>query len=291
VKFAFVAAQRNYWPVTVQCRLLEVSTSGFYQWLRRKPGLRAEANAQLQLEIRRVLRESRGCYGSPRVHHQLRAEGLVCSQGRVARLMRQLQLRGRRPQRFVVTTQSGGAFQAADNLLARRFAPDGVPALVSDITGLQTAEGWLYLAVVLCLRTRQVLGWSMSARLHGSLGLDALQMAVQQHSIPPGTLHHSDRGAQYVGRSFRALLERHGLVSSMSRSGDCYDNAVAESFFATLKRELGQPRPPASRSAARQLVFDYIEVFYNRRRLHSTLGYVTPEVYAKLCSVASSTVH
>ncbi len=200
-------------------------------------------------------------------------------------------IQGCRPRRFVLTTQPGGAYAPSANQLARRFAPAGVWALVADITALPTAQGFLYLAVVLSLRSRRVLGFSMSARLDGALGLDALRMAQSRCPQPAGTLHHSDRGAQYVGHAFAALLAQHGLVASMSRKGDCWDNAVAESFFASLKRELAQPRPPATRQAARALVFEYIEVFYNRRRLHSSLGMHTPEEYEKLIADTTPRVH
>lgn len=288
MKFGFIAAA---WPVAVQCRVLAVSASGYYRWRGRRPGRRACAGLQLAGQIRAVHAASRGLYGSPRVHRQLRAAGTACSRGRVERLMRGLGLQGRSPRRFVVTTLAGGAYRAADNRLARRFTPGGVPALVSDITALETGEGWLYLAVTLCLRTRRVLGWSMGEQLHGALGLEALRMALLRCPQPAGALHHSDRGGQYVSGSFQALLGRHGLVASMSRPGNCWDNAVAESFFATLKRELGQARRIATRSLARQLVFDYIETFYNRRRLHSSLGYATPEAYAKLITDAIPPVY
>lgn len=230
--------------MALQCRVLAVSTSGYYGWRSRKPGLREQANAALLEQLRAAHTASRRSYGSPRLHRELRRQGLTCSRGRVERLMRRHGLAGCRPRRFVVTTQPGGAYAAADNLLARRFAPGAVSALVADISYLPTAEGYLYLAVVLCLRTRRVLGWSMSERLHGGLGLNALRMALERYSIPQGTLHHSDRGGQYVSHAFQALLAQHGLVASMSRPGNCWDNAVAESFFASLKRELAKPSTP-----------------------------------------------
>jgi transposase InsO family protein len=282
VRFAFIAAHAQQWPVALQCRVLAVSASGYYAWRRPRPGRRAADEAALLEQLRAAYVASRRTYGSPRLHRELRRQGVVCSRGRVERLMRRHGLAGCRPRRFVVTTQSGGAYAPAENLLARRFAPGAVGALVADITYLPTDEGYLYLAVVLCLRTRRVLGWSMHERLHGGLGLDALRMALERCPPPPGTLHHSDRGGQYVSHAFQALLRQHGLVASMSRPANCYDNAVAESFFATLKRELAQAKRPATRSAARQLVFDYIEGFYNRRRLHSSLGYATPEAFATL---------
>ena len=287
MKFGFIWAHRTVWPVRVQCRVLGVSPAGYYAWAGRGTSARAQDNARLLARIHAVHLASRGRYGSPRVHAQLRLEGWRCSRGRVERLMRAAGLQGRRPRDFVLTTQAGGAYAPAPDLLRRRFAPAGVPALVADITALPTAEGWVYLAVVLCLRTRRVLGFSMSARLHGGLGLEALRMALGRSPQPPGTLHHSDRGGQYVSHAFRALLKQHGLNASMSRKGDCWDNAVAESFFASLKRELAQPRQPATRQEAMAAVFEYIEVFYNRRRLHSSIGYQTPEAYAKLITEAT----
>jgi putative transposase len=291
VRFGFIFEHRAVWPVRVQCRVLQVSPAGYYAWARRAVSERARGNAELLQRIRAVHLASHGRYGSPRVHAALRRQGAACSRGRVERLMRAAGIQGQRPRRFVLTTQPGGAYEPAADQLQRRFAPGGLSALVADITALPTAEGYLYLAVVLSLRSRRVLGFSMSARLHGGLGLEALRMALGRSSWPPGTLHHSDRGGQYVSHSFRALLEQHGLTASMSRKGDCWDNAVAESFFASLKRELAQPRQPPTRRAAMALVFEYIEVFYNRRRLHSSIGMQTPEEYEILTVEASSCVH
>jgi putative transposase len=291
VRFSFIAAHRDVWPVRVQCRVLGVSASGYYAWRRGTPSARSQADAQLLARIEVVHRGSRQLYGSPRIHGALCSAGVRCSRKRVARLMRCAGIRGRTPRSFVVTTQPGGAYSAAANLLQRRFAPGTVEALASDITALPTAEGFLYLAVVLSIRTRAVLGFAFSDRLHGGLGLEALQMALERSPQPAGTLHHSDRGGHYASHAFQALLLRHQLVASMSRAGDCWDNAVAESFFATLKRELGQPRLRPTRAETAQQVFEYIEVFYNRRRLHSSLGYETPEAYGKLIAKASSCVH
>lgn len=286
MKFCFIQYHRHEWPVRVQCRVLGVSPAGYYAWLKRPVSARAQANHELLEHIRAVHSANRGLYGSPQIHRLLCSSGRRCSRGRVERLMRAAGIQGRRPCSFVMTTLPGGAYAAAPNLLERRFAPGGVNALVADITALPTAEGFLYLAVVLSLRTRRVLGFSMSAKLHGGLGLEALKMALARSPQPAGTLHHSDRGGQYVSHAFQALLEQHGLVASMSRAGDCYDNAVAESFFATLKRELASPARPVTRKAAMAMVFEYIEVFYNRRRPHSSLSYRTPEEYERLIAQA-----
>lgn len=282
---------RHLWPLRVMCRALGVSASGYYAWLRRGLSVRAQDNAAYLQKIEEAHRASHGIYGSPQIHAELKANGQRCSRGRVERLMRQAGIRGCPPRRFVLTTQPGGAYEAAPNLLARRFAPGTVSALVSDITALPTAEGFLYLAVVIELRTRSVIGHSMSSHLHGALGQEALRMALLRCPQPPGTLHHSDRGGQYVSHAFLALLRKHQLVPSNSRAGNCWDNAVAESFFATFKRELAQYGKVKTRKEMEAKVFEYIEVFYNRRRRHSSLGYQTPEAYAKLLEESILNVH
>jgi transposase InsO family protein len=287
VKFCFIDEHRKRWPVRVMCRVLEVSAAGFYAWRKRPTSRRARSNAELLSEICRVHRKHHGLIGSPTVHSLLREGGIASSRGRVGRLMRAAGIRGRGPTGFVLTTvHAGGEYRAADNELQRRFAPGTVAALVADITALPTREGSLYLAVVISLRSRRVLGYSMSAQLTGNLGIDALKMALERYPQSAGTLHHSDRGGQYVSHAFRALLEKHGLTSSMSRPGNCWDNAVAESFFATLKRELASPKIPETRKAAMAMIFEYIEVYYNRRRPHSSLGYKTPEEYERLLAEA-----
>jgi transposase InsO family protein len=240
------------------------------------------ASAALVERIRAIHRASRGTYGSPRVWRELQAAGHACSRHRTARLMRGYGIRGQAPRRFVVTTHAHGKYAVADNLLARRFAPGAVGALVADITWLPTGEGPLYLAVVLSLRSRRVLGWATSDRQHSSGALAALRSAVERCPQPPGTLHHSDRGVQYASHAYQALLAQHGLVASMSRPANCYDNAVAESFFATLKKELGGRHCPPTRQAAQTLVGDWIENFYNSRRRHSAIGYRSPLDYEKL---------
>lgn len=293
MNYSFIAAHAGRWPLRQQCRVLQTAASGYYAWQRRRPSRRALANAQLAVEIRRVCGEHKGRYGSPRVCRQLRAEQIACSRGRVARLMRQLGLRGRTARSFVQTTQPGGRYCPAQNELQRDFQPGGREALAADITALRTEEGWLYLAVVLSVQTRRVLGWSTHEQLHGALGSAALRMALARHSIPRGTLHHSDRGGQYTSGAFQRLLRQYGLRASMSRPGNCYDNAVAESFFATLKRELGETQEYkfANRQAAQQAVYEFIEGYYNSRRMHERLGYLSPEAYAKLLPASISPVH
>ena len=263
------------------CRVLAVSRSAYYAWCANPPSPRAIENARLVDQLREIHRQSRRTYGSPRVHRVLRQAGLRCSRARTERLMRQYGLRGQRPQRFIPTTQTGGSYAVADNLLARRFEAGALNALIADLTVLRTQEGYLWLAVVLSLRSRRVLGYAMHERRHSSIVLDALRMALAHGPLPPGTLHHSDRGTQYASHAYQALLAQHQLVPSMSRPANCYDNAVAESFFATLKRELSQTRPPR-RDDLERLIGEWIECFYNDQRLHSSLGYTTPNAYEKL---------
>jgi putative transposase len=282
VKFAFIAGEKAAFPVTVLCRTLAVSRAGFYAAQARPPAARARADAQLAVEIAAIHGESRQRYGSPRVHAELRARGQGVSRKRVARLMRHRGLAARRRRRFRVTTDSRHAFPVAANVLARQFAapaPDTV--WVTDITYIPTGEGWLYLAVILDLCSRGIVGWAMSERITRQLPLDALGMALGRRRPSPGLLHHSDRGSQYASGDYQTHLARHGFVGSMSRRGDCWDNAVAESFFATLKVELVHDALWPTRAAARGAVFEYIEVFYNRQRRHSSLGFLSPLAFER----------
>jgi len=282
VKFAFIAGEKAAFPVTVLCRTLAVSRAGCYAAQARPPAARARADAQLAVEIAAIHGESRQRYGSPRVHAELRARGQGVSRKRVARLMRHRGLAARRRRRFRVTTDSRHAFPVAANVLARQFAapaPDTV--WVTDITYIPTGEGWLYLAVILDLCSRGIVGWAMSERITRQLPLDALGMALGRRRPSPGLLHHSDRGSQYASGDYQTHLARHGFVGSMSRRGDCWDNAVAESFFATLKVELFHDALWSTRAAARGAVFEYIEVFYNRQRRHSSLGFLSPLAFER----------
>jgi putative transposase len=264
------------------CCWLGVSAAGYYAWRRRQPSRRELESAQLSEHIALIFAASRCRYGSPRVHARLRAEGRGCSLNRCARLMRSAGLRAVRRRSWMTTTESAGTWRPEPNVLARRFRPGQVDAWAADLTAIRTLGGWLYLAVVLDLTTRRVLGWSMDSRASGQLALDALQMAVERHPPAAGVLHHSDRGGHYASYAYRAKLAQHGMVASMSRPRDCWDNAVVESFFATLKGELLNGTPVCSMGQSRALVFEYIETFYNRQRLHSSLGYRSPEDYAKL---------
>jgi len=282
VKYAFIAEHTESYPVRILCRVLAVSASGYYAWRHRQPSRRQRDNAKLAEQIRAVHVASRHTYGSPRVYRDLREQGVGCSLNRVARLMREQGLKVQRKPRYVVTTESGGTMQAAPNLLDRRFAAGGVPAWVTDLTYVRTNEGTLYLAVVMNMYSRRIIGWSMGSTPAGRLALDALKMALATLTPATGQLHHSDRGGHYASNVYRALVRRHGLQQSMSRKGDCWDNAVIESFFATLKCEMLYRQQIPTRQQARQMIFEYIEVFYNRQRKHSALGYRTPEAYEKL---------
>ncbi len=274
------------------CRVLQVSRSGYYAWRRRAPSATAERQAKLTDRIRQVHQRSRAVYGSPRVHRDLLEADVRCSKNTVAKLMRAAGLRSKRRKRFRVhTTDSRHGHSIAPNRLKRAFCrsqPDR--AWTADITYIPTAEGWLYLAVVIDLCSRKIIGWATSDSLAAGLCVRALERALQQRRPRQTVLHHSDRGVQYACDDYQALLARHGLQPSMSRRGNCYDNAVTESFFGTLKTELVHHERYATREAARQSLFEYIEVFYNRRRRHSSLGYVSPLEYERQLQAGAQAV-
>jgi transposase InsO family protein len=282
VRFTFISAEKAAFPVRLLCRTLEVSRAGFYAWQARPPAPRARADERLGLEIAAIHAESRQRYGSPRIHAELAARGCRTSRKRVARLMRTRGLAARRRRRFRVTTHSRHPFPIAPNVLARQFERAGPDqAWVTDITYIPTGEGWLYLAVILDLCSRFAVGWAMSERITDTLTLDALGMALARRRPPQGLLHHSDRGSQYASGAYQRRLTHAGIVCSMSRRGDCWDNAVAESFFATLKVELVHATTWETRAAARAALFDYLEVFYNGQRRHSALGYLSPRAFER----------
>jgi len=259
------------------CRLLRVSKAGYYAWRDRAPSEREQRDRQLLTQIKIIHATSRKAYGSPRVHAVLRRQGQRIGRNRVARVMKSGGVVVRVRRRFRVTTNSKHAHPIAGNILKRRFGVKASKAInrvwVGDITYIETQEGWLYLAVVLDLRSRRVIGWSMSHRMTEELVLDALRMALLRRKPPGGMLHHSDRGSQYAGKAYRWLLCDHGIRCSMSRKGDCWDNAVVESFNATIKTELIHRTKWATREEARAAIYSYIEIWYNTQRLHSSLGY------------------
>lgn len=281
MKFAWIRDHQHELDVRRMCRVLRVSTSGFYAWRKRPPSLRRKHREELAIKIRRVHLQSRRVYGSPRVCRALLASGERVCENTVARIMRQQRIRARIKRRYVPrTTDSRHAHRPASNLLDRRFAADRPDRKwVADITYVATDEGWLYLAAVLDLCSRRIVGWSMADHMKAQLVSDALKMAIEQRRPDPGLLHHSDRGVQYACDDYQHLLKTHGLECSMSGKGNCYDNAVMESFWATLKTELIHQQRYVTRDQARLSIFEYIEGFYNRTRMHSTLGYVSPEQF------------
>jgi transposase InsO family protein len=267
----------NVWPLRVMARMLEVSPSGYYAWRKRPGSARAQRRTQLRTAIREAYAASRKTYGSPRVTAALNQGGVSCCVNTVAKIMRQDGLAARVRRRFKVTTDSSHDLPTAPNRLDRCFVRNRANEVwVSDITFIGTEEGWLYLATEMDLYSRKIVGWALADRLTAELVAEALRMAVVQRRPPSGLLHHSDRGCQYASGLFRRLLDAHGLICSMSRKGNAYDNAPMESFFGSLKRELVHQASYATRAQARSAVFEYIEVFYNRQRLHSALGYRSP---------------
>ena len=265
------------------CKILRISRSGFYAWVDRPESDRARENRKLTELIRNVFDDSREIYGAPRVFRALRYRGVLCGRHRVARLMRVEGLRSKTRRRFrVKTTDSEHSLPIAPDRIDRDFrakAPNQV--WVSDMTYIQTGEGWLYLAVTMDLFSRRVVGWSMAPSMHSQIVVDALAMAIDQRSPASGLIHHSDRGSQYASDLFRTLLAKHGVVPSMSRKGNCYDNAAMESFFHSLKTELVKHEHYRTHEQAKASLFDYIEIFYNRQRLHSTIGYMTPSDFER----------
>ena len=263
------------------CRVLKVSTSGYYHWRKHPEGKRQKRRAELVEQIRIVHEASRRTYGSPRVRSELLKRGVRLNRKTVARIMRESSIRSKVAKKFRVrTTDSNHAHPVAPNVLDREFAAERIDAAwLCDITYIPTREGWLYLAGVMDLCSRRIVGWSMAEHMRVALVRDALAMATTTRAPAPGLIHHSDRGVQYCCGEYRAELEGWGMIASMSRTGDCYDNAPKESFWATLKKELMSDREFATREEARAAIFEYIEVFYNRQRIHSSLGYVSPEQF------------
>ena len=279
MKFRFIEDHRDIWPVRVMCAALEVSRSGYYAWRGRRESPRAADNRVLLAAIRRVHADHRGRYGAPRIQAALRAEGHSVSRGRVERLMRRHGIRAISQRRFrVVTTDSNHSLPIADNLLDQTFLATRPNQIwLADITYIPTDEGWLYLATVLDLFSRKVVGWAMRDHMRQELTIAALTMAIQRQRPAPRLIHHSDRGSQYAAGGYRQVLDAANLVQSMSRKGNCWDNAPMESFFHTLKTELVHHAAYATREAAKRDLFAYIEGYYNRLRIHSALGYITPE--------------
>lgn len=280
MRFQFIRDHSSQFSVRRMCRVLRVSSSGYYAWLGRPMSRRERENRRLVQAIKEIHKEKRGVYGSPRVHAELKSKGMHHSKKRVARLMRENGIRAKQKRKYKTTTDSKYIYTVAPNLLQRDFQASGPDRKwLADITCVPTREGWLYLAATLDLYSKLIVGWSMSGRMTSELVLDALEMAVGRRQPEPGLIHHSDRGGQYASADYQRALRSHGMICSMSRKGDCWDNAPMESWFHTLKTELTIHENYWTRDQAKAEVFEYIEVFYNRNRLHSALGYMTPAQY------------
>lgn len=282
MRYRCLLAEEAHFPVRMMCHRLQVSRSGFYAWRKRPESKRRRQDRKLVVEIQAVHEENRRVYGSPRIHAELRARGHRAGHNRVARLMRENGIQARGKRRFSQTTDSHHRLPVAPNVLGRDFVCDRPnQKWAGDITYLWTREGWLYLAVLLDLYSRHVVGWAASSRIDGSLTLRALKMAICARSPVAGLLHHSDQGKQYACQVYRGILKGHGIQCSMSRKGDCWDNAMVESFIGTLKTEIAHHADWRNRLEAVSDLFKYLEVFYNRKRRHSALGFLSPAEYEK----------
>ncbi len=280
MKYALIRRHEGQHATALMCDLLSVSRSGYYEWRGRPTPPRTKADESLLRAIRRIYHEHKGRAGSPRITWALRHEGRRVGKNRVARLMRQNALRAKAARKYKATTHSDHNLPVAPNLLNQDFSAQRPnQKWVADITYLATDEGWLYLAVVLDLYTRKVVGWAMSERMTAKLTCDALRMALWRCKRPQGVIVHSDRGSQYCAHDYRRLLKTHGLIASMSKKGDCYDNAAMESWNHSLKVEAIHEERFSTRQEAKNQVFEYIEIYYNRKRLHSGLGYLSPEAF------------
>ena len=280
MKYEFIRQHRKEHKVIRLCEVMEVSTSGFYDWLDRPESERSGENRRLTEKIRHYDQQSREIYGSPKIHTDLVVDGETCGIHRVARLMRKAGIQSKMARKFVVTTDSKNTMEPAPDRLQRQFVVDQPDqAWVCDTTFIATREGWMYLAVVVELFSRQVIGWAMGANNNAVLVQDALTMALWRRGKVKDVIVHSDQGSTYASNDYQKQLKRNTLLCSMARKGDCFDNAVAESFFGTLKNELVHHQDYHSRAEARQSIFEYIEVFYNRQRRHAFLGYLTPVDY------------
>ncbi len=280
MRYSFIKMHQKVWPINLMCRVLKVSTTSYYDWGKRSPGVRAASNQALDEHIQYVFHEHKGRYGSPRLTDELNDNGIACSKNRVARRMRLLELQACQAKKFKVTTDSEHDRPVARDLLQQDFiAVRSNEKWVSDITYIWTRAGWLYLAVVMDLYSRAIIGWSINKRMTQQLVSDALTMALFRRGFPKNVIVHSDRGSQYCSKKYQALLKLNRLVCSMSRKGCCYDNAVMESFFHSLKVELVYREAYVTREQARQSIFEYIEIYYNRQRRHSAIDNQIPMQY------------
>lgn len=285
MRFDFIASHKKAFPVTVMCRVLDVSRTGFYDWCKRPPSKRELSNRQLDMHIRAIFMEHKGRYGSPRITDELIDRDIPGGENRVCARMKIMNLRAKAKRKFKMTTDSNHNNPIAPNLLDRDFtALNPNEKWTSDITYIWTQEGWLYLAVIMDLYSRAIIGWKISRRMTQELVCDAFTMALWRRQFPTGVIMHSDRGSQYASDKYRRLLRKHKHVQSMSKRGDCYDNAAMESFFHSLKVELIHDEYYVTREQATQSIFEYIECYYNFKRKHSTIGYTAPMVYDNLAN-------
>ena len=280
MRYAWIRQHQSDYPVQVMCRVLEVGASGYYDWRDRSPSARTQRHQQIAQAAARSYFESHRIYGYRKVHQDLQAEGVPCGEDTVRQVLRENGLYSRIRRKFVRTTDSNHSAPIADNILNRDFSAERPnKKWVADITYIATAEGWLYLAAVMDLFSRRIVGWSMSEFIDAALATSALKMAVEQRGPDAGLLHHSDRGVQYASGDYQDILKEGQIVGSMSRKGNCWDNAVMENFFGSLKNEWVRDQVFATRQAAKESLFNYIEVFYNRQRRHASLGYLSPAAY------------
>jgi putative transposase len=286
VKYGFIRAHLDQFSVSRMCMVLKVSRNGYYDWRDRPESKRSKENRIALSQIREVHGRSREAYGALKTWRELMARGFQWGRHRIAKLRRAAGIEARRKRRFRITTQSRAGVVAAKNRLKQRFEAKAVDRIwVGDITFIPTAEGWLYLAVLIDLYSRRVIGWAISERIDQQLVLDALTMALLQRRVKPGLIHHTDQGRQYSSAAYLAVLKQYGMIASMSRRGNCYDNAVAESFFSSLKNELIHHNSFRTRGEASTAIFEYIEVFYNRQRRHQSLDYCSPVDYERKAGV------
>jgi transposase InsO family protein len=286
MRYRFVEGHREEFRVKKMCKVLKISKSGYYTWRGRRPSRRQLGNELLLEQIREVHKQSRGTYGSPRVSVELNEQGISCGKNRVARIMRVNDIQAKTKKKYKATTDSRHRFPVAENLLLKEEQQPRSTVWASDITYIPTDEGWLYLAGIMNLRYRKIIGLSMKDRLTQDITINALKQAIGRDGPTHGLIHHSDRGSQYACKEYQGLLQEHGILPSMSRKGNCYDNAFMESFFHTLKTELIYGQRYRTRQEAMLSIFEYIEVFYNRMRRHSALGYKSPAEYERLQNAA-----
>lgn len=287
MKYQFISEYRPAFPVKKMCLILEVSRGGYYKWEQREPSKRKKENKMLLDKIKGIHKKTKKRYGSPRITQELRKEGLLCGKNRVADLMRKNNIQAKAKKKFKATTNSKHNYPIAPNLLEQQFIAQGPNKVwASDITYIWTREGWLYLAAILDIWSRKIVGWAMGERQTKELVIGALKQAIGRRPVKKGIIHHSDRGSQYASTEYSKMLKKHGFQQSMSKKGDCYDNAIMETFFHTLKTELIYWEHYKTRSEAKKSIFEYIEMFYNRERLHSSLDYNSPEDYEQFNRVA-----